>query len=185
MVWCLELCCLSECGGEIYTNLLLNNTSSRFTCLLNIVQKKEEWGPPGNNAGWGDPRSADPRTSMDPRDMRSDPRDIRAGSSDPMRLLDPRDQMRLVGGDMRGDPRGITGRLNGAGAEFWGQGGPHAAAHNMHHQNKMQVGPGNGSAGWEEPSPPAARRNTVVPSYDDGTSLWGTPSQPQRMGGKW
>lgn len=71
-----------------------------------IVQKKEEWGPPGNSAGWGDPRSADPRASMDPREMRSDPRDIRAGSADPMRLLDPRDQMRLVGGDMRGDPRG-------------------------------------------------------------------------------
>lgn len=80
---------------------------------------------------------------------------------------------------------GITGRLNGAGAEFWGQGGPHAAAHNMHHQSKMPVGPGgNGNTGWEEPSPPAARRNTVVPNYDDGTSLWGTPSQPQRMGGK-
>lgn len=72
-----------------------------------IVQKKEEWGPAGgNSAGWGDPRSADPRTPMDPRDMRSDPRDIRAGSTDPMRLLDPRDQMRLVSGDMRGDPRG-------------------------------------------------------------------------------
>lgn len=78
---------------------------------------------------------------------------------------------------------GITGRLNGAGAEFWGQGGPHAGAHNMHHQNKMPVGPGNGNTGWEEPSPPAARRNTIVPNYDDGTSLWGTPSQPQRMGG--
>lgn len=71
-----------------------------------IVQKKEEWGPPGNSAGWGDPRSADPRAAMDQRDMRTDPRDIRAGSTDPMRLLDPRDQMRLVGGDMRGDPRG-------------------------------------------------------------------------------
>lgn len=24
--------------------------------------------------------------------------------------------------------------------------------------------------GWEEPSPPAQRRN--IPNYDDGTSLW-------------
>lgn len=38
--------------------------------------------------------------------MRPDPRDMRAGSTDPMRMLDPREQMRLVGGDMRGDPRG-------------------------------------------------------------------------------
>lgn len=26
-------------------------------------------------------------------------------------------------------------------------------------------------SGWEEPSPPAQRRN--IPNYDDGTSLWG------------
>lgn len=36
--------------------------------------------------------------------------------------------------------------------------------------------------GWEEPSPPAQRRN--IPNYDDGTSLWGqqqarTGMQPQ------
>lgn len=44
---------------------------------------------------------------MDPRELRPDPRDIRAGSStDTMRLLDPREQIRLAGGDMRGDPRG-------------------------------------------------------------------------------
>jgi hypothetical protein len=36
--------------------------------------------------------------------------------------------------------------------------------------------------GWEEPSPPAQRRN--IPNYDDGTSLWGNPAQQQsRMGG--
>jgi hypothetical protein len=37
--------------------------------------------------------------------------------------------------------------------------------------------------GWEEPSPPAQRRN--IPNYDDGTSLWGNPAQQQnRMGGR-
>lgn len=30
---------------------------------------------------------------------------------------------------------------------------------------------GGKSTGWEEPSPPAQRRN--MPNYDDGTSLWG------------
>lgn len=69
---------------------------------------------------------------------------------------------------------GITGRLNGASAEFWGQGGPHAGPGGMHHPSKMPVGPGN-TAGWEEPSPPAARRN--MSNYDDGTALWGTPQQ--------
>lgn len=73
---------------------------------------------------------------------------------------------------------GITGRLNGAGAEaFWGPSAPHTAAQQMHHHSKMPVGPGNG-AGWEEPSPPSQRRN--VPNYDDGTSLWGNPQQGER-----
>lgn len=70
---------------------------------------------------------------------------------------------------------GITGRLNGAGAEaFWGQSAPHANAQPIHHHSKMPVGPTNG-AGWEEPSPPSQRRN--MPNYDDGTSLWGNPQQ--------
>lgn len=72
---------------------------------------------------------------------------------------------------------GITGRLNGAGAEFWGQTGPHAGPGGMHHQNKMPVGPN--TAGWEEPSPPTQRRN--MPNYDDGTSLWGNPQQGKRI----
>lgn len=72
--------------------------------------------------------------------------------------------------------------MNGAGAEaFWGQAGPQAGAHHMHHQGKMPVGPGN-SAGWEEPSPPSQRRN--MPNYDDGTSLWGNPQQGQRLVGE-
>ncbi|XP_015838344.1 protein Gawky isoform X3 [Tribolium castaneum] len=126
-------------------------------------KKESEWGAAAGNPGWGDPRTAtDPRATggIDPRDMRPDLRDMRAGSSDPMRLLDPREQMRLAGSDMRGDPRGITGRLNGAGAAdaFWGQAGPHTGTQHIHHQNKMPVGPGNG-AGWEEPSPPTQRRS--------------------------
>lgn len=71
---------------------------------------------------------------------------------------------------------GITGRLNGAGAEaFWGQAGPQAAAHHLHHQAKMPMGPGANTGGWEEPSPPSQRR--AMPNYDDGTSLWGNPQQ--------
>ncbi|KAB0794077.1 hypothetical protein PPYR_13697 [Photinus pyralis] len=140
-------------------------------------KKETEWAT-ATAAGWGDPRSADPRTTgMDLRDMRPDLRDIRSNNTDPMRMLDPREQMRLTGGDMRGDPRGITGRLNGAGAEaFWAQAGPQASAHHMHHQGKIPMVPGGGNpAGWEEPSPPAQRR--TMPNYDDGTSLWGNPQQ--------
>lgn len=44
------------------------------------------------------------------------------------------------------------------------------------------AGAGSNKTGWEEPSPPAQRRN--LPNYDDGTSLWGNPAQQQgRMGG--
>ncbi|KAK9888232.1 hypothetical protein WA026_000500 [Henosepilachna vigintioctopunctata] len=140
-------------------------------------KKENEWGNVGGNTGggWGgDPRAGDPRTAaIDPRDIRPDLRDMRTSASDSMRLLDPREQLRIPGSDMRGDPRGITGRLNGAGAEaFWNQAGPHTGAQHMHHQNKM--GPTT-NAGWEEPSPPSQRRN--MPNYDDGTSLWGNPQQ--------
>lgn len=70
---------------------------------------------------------------------------------------------------------GITGRLNGAGAEaFWGQSTPHAGPQPIHHHSKLPVGPANGT-GWEEPSPPTQRR--TMPNYDDGTSLWGNPQQ--------
>lgn len=34
---------------------------------------------------------------------------------------------------------------------------------------------GGKPTGWEEPSPPAQRRN--IPNYDDGTSLWGAAQQ--------
>lgn len=130
-----------------------------------------------------------------------DPRDHRM-------TLDPRDQMRvmdtMVGRDhrmtdMRGDPRGISGRLNGANADaMWGQppgpphhqlshqhpsGGPPAKMINQSSMNQWaapppkEMIPGKPS-GWEEPSPPTQRRN--VPNYDDGTSLWGNPAANQR-----
>lgn len=67
---------------------------------------------------------------------------------------------------------GITGRLNGAGAEaFWGQ-SSHATTQSMSH-HKMP-GPTN-SAGWDEISPSVPNRNP--PSFDDGTSVWGNPQQ--------
>ncbi|XP_019771364.1 protein Gawky isoform X3 [Dendroctonus ponderosae] len=135
----------------------------------------------GNSSGWADPRSApDPRASVSAASvaamdsMRSDLRAAAAASGLDPRQLDPREMRQMTGGDMRGDPRGITGRLNGAGAEFWSQSAPHAGPGGMHHPNKMPVGPGN-TAGWEEPSPPTQRR--AMSNYDDGTSLWGNPQQ--------
>ncbi|XP_017786901.1 PREDICTED: protein Gawky isoform X2 [Nicrophorus vespilloides] len=140
-------------------------------------KKENDWTSSTGNTNWGDPRAPDPRaSSIDLRDMRPDPRDMRPGSTETMRIMDPREQMRIVSGDMRGDPRGITGRLNGSATEgFWAQSVPQASAHHIHPHGKTPVGPGNGGAGWEEPSPPSQRRN--MPNYDDGTSLWGNPQQ--------
>lgn len=81
---------------------------------------------------------------------------------------------------MRGDPRGISGRLNGGAAESMWPGQP------PHHMppNKPGAWPGGPPPGkdkpngWEEPSPPQQRRN--IPNYDDGTSLWGGGPQPPR-----
>lgn len=111
---------------------------------------------------------------------------------------DPRDMRVIMGidgrGDIRGDSHGISGRLNGSG-DMWGQ---HHMPHMQAPPNKMMpTNVGNGVnqwgaqgpkdmpipkavSGWEEPSPPAARRN--MPNFDDGTSLWGQ----QRTGvGPW
>lgn len=80
-----------------------------------LAPKKEaDWGgaSTGGGVGWGDPRSQDPRTpNIDPRDMRPDIRDMRTGNSDNIRMMDPREQMRLAGSDMRGDPRGESSNL--------------------------------------------------------------------------
>nr|CAD7442204.1 unnamed protein product [Timema bartmani] len=199
-------------------------------------------GTGGNASNWGDPRDprdvrGDPRNmpAMDPRDMRAgnDPRDLRGAGG----MMDPRDHMRGVvdtmrgdvgmrdlrgladmrggGGDpmMRGDPRGISGRLNGpaADAAMWAQPPQpphhHGAPHHQQAQppNKM-VGPGGinapGVNQWAGPPPkdmgmpgaggkpsgweepsPPAQRRNM-PNYDDGTSLWGNPGQPGRMGGE-
>lgn len=164
----------------------------------------------GANA-WGDPRDIRGGAQIDIRN--ADPRDLRPASD--LRLIDPRSEAIR---DMRGDPRGISGRLNGT-SEMWGQ--HHTLTHGQISMNKMVApvaavaavtaaaagggaGPGavvgaNNSqwamsqpmggggpkdiamsggkpTGWEEPSPPAQRRN--IPNYDDGTSLWG---QQQRV----
>lgn len=128
----------------------------------------------------------------------SEPREMRAPSADP-RMMDPRDQL-------RGDPRGISGRLNGS-TEMWGQ--HHGLGqHGQMGLNKMPGAPGgnggNGGqwgggaslpkdipvakqSGWDEPSPPNQRR-----PFEDGTTLWGQrqPSQQQPRlpgagGGQW
>lgn len=41
--------------------------------------------------------------------------------------------------------------------------------------NDMNMAAGGGKPnGWDEPSPPAQRRNMPnMPGYDDGTALWG------------
>lgn len=127
-----------------------------------------------------------------------EPREMRAPSADP-RMIDPRDQL-------RGDPRGISGRLNGS-TEMWGQ--HHGLGqHGQMGLNKMAGAPGgnggNGGqwgggstlpkdipvpkqSGWEEPSPPNQRR-----PFEDGTTLWGQRQPPQQQprlpgagGGQW
>lgn len=111
------------------------------------VPKKDDW----NN--WGEPhRSQDPRLDTH-------------RSQDPRAPNDPRH-------DPRNEIRGISGRLNG---EMWGQ-------HGQHQANKMIPGGGINQwnsqgpkdsikgTGWDEPSPPAARR--AASGFDDGTSLW-------------
>ncbi|CAB3361831.1 Hypothetical predicted protein [Cloeon dipterum] len=139
-----------------------------------IPKKESDWGPGGST--WGDAR--DMRAmGMDPRAAATAERDLRGsmgmdmgGRGDMMRpdmMMNPRDP-RLGGG------AGGGGRMNGEGP-MWGApkgqqppvnqwGGP---------PNKEMKTP----SGWEEPSPPAQRRQ--IQNYDDGTSLWGNPGNPQ------
>ncbi|KAJ8668098.1 hypothetical protein QAD02_009761 [Eretmocerus hayati] len=169
----------------------------------------------GGGSNWGDPRvdPRDPREmrSVDPREMRgADPREHRM-SLDPrdqhVRVMDPMSRDPRMSGEMRGDPRGgISGRLNGTSADaMWNlpPGPPHhqMPGHQIPSGPPAKIlGPSNMNtnmwtapppkemmpgkpSGWEEPSPPPQRRN--VPSYDDGTSLWGNPAANQRpMQGK-
>ncbi|KAM3964506.1 LOW QUALITY PROTEIN: trinucleotide repeat containing adaptor protein gawky [Aphomia sociella] len=119
------------------------------------VPKKDDWN------AWGEPhRPADPR--LDPHRTP----DLRQQPSDPRH-------------DLRG---GISGRLNG---DMWSQHHQHAGGPNK----MMPTGAVNQwgaqgpkdtmkGSGWEEPSPPAARR--AATGFDDGTSLW---AQRAGMGG--
>ncbi|XP_046663317.1 protein Gawky isoform X1 [Homalodisca vitripennis] len=145
-------------------------------------KKETEWGGGGGGGAgnnWGDPRGA-VGGAMDPRDLPrgADMRSSMVDQRDPMRSV--MDQHRgMVGGDvmMRGDPRGISGRLNGGASEMWPQQAPH-------HLPPAKPWPGGPPPkdkpnGWEEPSPPQQRRN--IPNYDDGTSLWGSQQQRAAM----
>lgn len=109
------------------------------------VPKKDDWN------AWGEPhRTADPRL-------------------DPHRTPDPRQQPSDPRHDLRG---GISGRLNG---DMWSH-------HHAPVPNKMMPtgsvnqwgaqGPKETikATGWEEPSPPAARR--APGGFDDGTTMW-------------
>ncbi|XP_041978299.1 protein Gawky isoform X2 [Aricia agestis] len=129
------------------------------------VTKKDDWN------AWGEPhRPADPR--LDPH-----------RSADPRQAADPRH-------DLRG---GISGRLNG---DMWSQHQHTAGPNKMMPPGAVNQwgsqGPKDGikATGWEEPSPPAARR--AGGGFDDGTSLWAQrgisgmrapqgPPAPQRM----
>ncbi|KAK9508797.1 hypothetical protein O3M35_006267 [Rhynocoris fuscipes] len=158
------------------------------------AKKDGDWGGPN----WNDQR---------------DPRDLRHNEMRPM--MDNRESLRpgsmdhrSMGGNdvlMRGDPRGISGRLNGVTSEAMWPTGPTGPHHHMaHHQGKLnnhpsqpgvnQWGGGGGppikdmgglgskTTGWEEPSPPAQRR--TMPNYDDGTSLWGQQHSRPAMPGQ-
>jgi len=144
-----------------------------------MPKKEQDWS--GGSSWGGDSRGdmrggmggMDPRGAPDRGDMRGGMggMDMRGAGGDMMRpdmMMNPR------GGGGGGDPR--LGRMNGE-APMWGApksqqppvnqwGGPPP--------KEMKGGP---SSGWEEPSPPAQRRQ--VTNYDDGTSLWGNPGAPQ------
>ncbi|KAH8376030.1 hypothetical protein KR093_005602 [Drosophila rubida] len=106
-------------------------------------------GNAGN--GWGDPREIRPLGGGGPMDIRSvDPRGdaitmrgVGTGPSggDPrdLRMIDPRDPI-------RGDPRGISGRLNGT-SEMWGHHQPMAHNQQLQSQINKMVGSGVGAAG--------------------------------------
>lgn len=114
------------------------------------------------------PNPTNPVPELQPRNV--------PGSGDPIRaILEQREPI-------RGDPRGISGRLNGT-PEMWGQIPQQLQQHQTQNQLKVQnpgqwatapekpsVKPPSVGSGWEEPSPPPQRRN--IPNYDDGTSLW-------------
>ncbi|XP_013169228.1 PREDICTED: protein Gawky [Papilio xuthus] len=124
---------------------------------------QQQWpaGPPQHGQQWGVPKKDDWNAWGEPH-RPADPR------LDPHRTQDPRQQSSDPRHDLRG---GISGRLNG---DMWSQHHQHASG-----PSKMMTAAGVNqwgsqgpkdpikATGWEEPSPPAARRG-----FDDGTSLW-------------
>ncbi|XP_058815313.1 protein Gawky-like [Topomyia yanbarensis] len=102
--------------------------------------------------------------------------------------------------EFRGDPRGISGRLNGS-SGMWDQHPmPNTPLNKMPPQppmlnsgaggNQWPIGGGGGpqnippskpQTGWDEASPPASRRN--MSNLDDGASLWGSSANPNRSNG--
>ncbi|XP_032519907.2 protein Gawky [Danaus plexippus] len=126
----------------------------------------QQWpaGPPQHTQQWGVPKKDDWNAWGEPH-RPADPR------LDPHRTPDPRQQPSDPRHDIRG---GISGRLNG---DMWSQHHQHPAGPNkMMPSGGVSQWGGQGpkeaikSAGWEEPSPPAARRGGT--GFDDGTSLW-------------
>ncbi|KAH8335847.1 hypothetical protein KR074_006314 [Drosophila pseudoananassae] len=125
--------------------------------------------------GWGDPRDIRPLTSGGASSIDIRSVDHRGGNgsgstaSDPrdIRMIDPRDPI-------RGDPRGISGRLNGT-SEMWGH-HPQLNHNQMQNMNKL-VGQSVTSAGTgvgcsTGPGIPGGSAPNSVP----GSTQWG-PSQ--------
>ncbi|XP_059475885.1 protein Gawky isoform X3 [Neocloeon triangulifer] len=147
------------------------------------MQKKEsDWsgGGGGGSGGGGGGGGGGGSTWGDARDMRGmgmDPRaserDMRGGMGMDMRSDMMRPDMMM---NPRGpDPRIGGGRMNGE-APMWGAPKGQQPPVNQWGGPPPKDMKGNPS-GWEEPSPPAQRRQ--APNYDDGTSLWGNPGNPQ------
>ncbi|EDV33650.2 uncharacterized protein Dana_GF19039, isoform D [Drosophila ananassae] len=127
--------------------------------------------------GWGDPRDIRPLTaggasSIDIRNVdhrggngstASDPRDIR--------MIDPRDPI-------RGDPRGISGRLNGT-SEMWGH-HPQMTHNQMQNMNKLVgqsvTSAGTGVGGSTGPGIPGGPGPNSVPVSTNIATQWG-PAQ--------
>lgn len=168
-----------------------NNNAMWPPNVANAPPKKEpEWSGnvpvPGGANNWenrGTAAPPPPHIPAPPLDMPNvDMRNMRPpGAIEPSR-------------EFRGDPRGISGRLNGA-SGMWDQHPmpntplnkmpPQAPMLNAAGGNQWPVGAGGPNVppsklptSWDEASPPASRRN--MSNLDDGTSLWGAPTNPNR-----
>ena len=140
------------------------------------IKKENDWGgsnvPAGvNNWPNGQPPSQNP-VDINALDMRN------------MRISGNLDNNR----EIRGDPRGISGRLNGNNG-MWDM----AAANKIPGANipgntansQWPAGPNVNSklmSGWEDSSPPVARRG--INNMEEGTNLWGQ-NNLQRQNSNW